>query len=87
MAGTFSSLLAGSLVGMHQLGFALAFGVLLDTFVVRPILVPAYLVLLYEGRLSFKRPSSLSDSDTSPENPPATPPIAPSTPSEMQHGA
>lgn len=55
MAGTFCSLLAGSLVGLHQLGFALAFGVLLDTFVVRPILVPAFLVLLYDGRLKSLR--------------------------------
>lgn len=51
MAGTFSSLMAGSLVGMDQLGLALATGVILDTFIIRPIMVPAFLVLLTTRRL------------------------------------
>jgi len=65
MAGTFSSLQWGSLVGLQQLGFALAFGVLLDTFVVRPLLVPAYLIMLYQGR--FGRLSRLLGANDVPE--------------------
>ena len=51
MAGTFASMLSGSILGLLQIGFAVAFGVLLDTFVVRTTLVPAITVLL--GRWSW----------------------------------
>jgi putative drug exporter of the RND superfamily len=41
MAGTFATLMLAGLNTLMQIGFALAFGVLVDTFVVRPFLVPA----------------------------------------------
>ena len=41
LAGTFSALAVLPLVFLTELGFVVAFGVLLDTFVVRSILVPA----------------------------------------------
>ncbi len=59
MAGTFASLAAGPLAEMHQLAFALAFGVLLDTFVVRPVLVPTFLMMLHRS----PRPATVIDTE------------------------
>jgi len=42
MAATLGSLMAGDLQLLRQLGFALAAGMLIDTFLVRPLLLPAF---------------------------------------------
>jgi RND superfamily putative drug exporter len=57
LAGTFSVLAVLPLVALTQIGITVAFGVLLDTFVVRSILVPA---LTFELGERVWWPSSLS---------------------------
>lgn len=42
MAATLGSLWAGGLMLLQQVGFALALGILIDTFFVRPVLVPSF---------------------------------------------
>jgi RND superfamily putative drug exporter len=46
LAGTFAALLVAPLQGMVQLGFAATVGILVDTFVVRSLLVPSIALLV-----------------------------------------
>jgi RND superfamily putative drug exporter len=56
MAGTFATLMLAGLNTLTQIGFALAIGVLIDTFVVRPFLVPAMVMLFGRDRGPSEEP-------------------------------
>jgi RND superfamily putative drug exporter len=57
MAATLGSVMAGDVTLLVQLGFALALGMLIDTFVVRPLLLPAFIVLT---RRTLKKASGIT---------------------------
>ena len=46
MAATLGSIMAGDLKLLRQLGFAFVLGMLIDTFVIRPLVLPAFAVLV-----------------------------------------
>jgi RND superfamily putative drug exporter len=49
MAGTFATLMLSGLGTLVQIGFALGVGVLLDTLLIRPFLVPAFMLLVWRA--------------------------------------
>jgi putative drug exporter of the RND superfamily len=75
LAGTFSVLAVLPLTFLTELGFVVAFGVLLDTFLVRSILVPAIALTLGD---KFWWPSALSKGGDAPASRPPQP-VAAST--------
>ena len=74
LAGTFLVLAVLPLAFLTEIGFVVAFGVLLDTLVVRSILVPA---LVFDIGPRIWWPSSLASADRPPRSAAARPPEPP----------
>ncbi len=59
LAGTFSAMMASTLPIVVQIGFGIACGMLVDTFLVRPVLLPSLIVLLAPYRLTRAQDTDL----------------------------
>ncbi len=72
LSGTFAAMLAGEIMGLLEVGFAVAVGVLIDTFVVRTILDPALAALF--GRWTWWPGGTPQAQDRRPDKTPAPAP-------------
>jgi RND superfamily putative drug exporter len=59
MAATLGSLWAGGLLLLRQLGFTLAAGILIDTFFVRPLLIPSFFLATRRRKALYKKQSAI----------------------------
>jgi RND superfamily putative drug exporter len=64
MAGTFATLMLGGLGTLVQIGFALAVGVLLDTFIIRPFMVPAFTLMVWREKKELSQAPAQDSRDT-----------------------
>ena len=60
MAATLGSVMAGDVRTLVQLGFAFALGMLIDTFIVRPLLLPAFTILTHRTPQKPPRSNSIT---------------------------
>src|SRR5699024_9383135 len=71
LAGTFAVLTTQPIRELHQFGLAMAIGILLDTFVVRPLVVPAIVRMLGDRALWPSRPPHPQHDTTDADDVPA----------------
>jgi RND superfamily putative drug exporter len=74
LAGTFGSMASAPLVVLFQIGVAVAVGVLIDTFLVRSILVPAVTMLVGDRAWWPSRPHAAAPAAEQPPAPQPEPP-------------
>lgn len=63
MAAAFASMFSGTILVMKEFAVALSAGILIDTFLMRPLIVPAALLLVEGRRAQTARPASKAHSD------------------------